>query len=84
MAELNGVLISNRLAHAELLAAMEKRDFAVAVGVRRCVFLCVRVCVCVCVCVRACVRVCVRLYVFACVQRRGVQLGVVFRFKRDG
>eukprot|EP00904_Undaria_pinnatifida_P004042 jgi/Undpi1/13639/HiC_scaffold_9.g03293.m1 len=35
VAELNGVLISNRLAHAELLAAMEKRDFAVAVGVRR-------------------------------------------------
>ncbi|CAM9618005.1 unnamed protein product [Scytosiphon promiscuus] len=33
--ELNGVLISNRLAHAELLGTMEKRDFAFAVGVRR-------------------------------------------------
>ncbi|CAM9316736.1 unnamed protein product, partial [Laminaria digitata] len=35
VSELNGVLISNRLAHAELLATMEKRDFAVAVGIRR-------------------------------------------------
>lgn len=34
--ELNGVLISNRLAHAELLGTMEKQDFAFAVGVRRC------------------------------------------------
>ncbi|CAM9256084.1 unnamed protein product [Ectocarpus sp. 12 AP-2014] len=33
--ELNGVLISNRLAHAELLGKMEKRDFAFAVGIRR-------------------------------------------------
>lgn len=34
--ELNGVLISNRLAHAELLGTMEKQDFAFAVGIRRC------------------------------------------------
>ncbi|CAB1112029.1 unnamed protein product [Ectocarpus sp. CCAP 1310/34] len=33
--ELNGVLISNRLAHAELLGTMEKRDFAFTVGIRR-------------------------------------------------
>ncbi|CBJ30237.1 conserved unknown protein [Ectocarpus siliculosus] len=33
--ELNGVLISNRLAHAELLGTMEKRDFSFAVGIRR-------------------------------------------------
>ncbi|CAM9313803.1 unnamed protein product, partial [Hapterophycus canaliculatus] len=33
--ELNGVLISNRLAHAELLGTMQKRDFAFAVGIRR-------------------------------------------------
>eukprot|EP00903_Cladosiphon_okamuranus_P015016 g13894.t1 len=33
--ELNGVLISNRLAHAELLGTMEKQDFAFAVGIRR-------------------------------------------------
>ncbi|CAN0179979.1 unnamed protein product, partial [Ectocarpus sp. 8 AP-2014] len=32
--ELNGVLISNRLAHAELLGTMEKQDFAFAVGIR--------------------------------------------------
>lgn len=34
--ELNGVLISNRLAHAELLGTMEKQDFAFAMGIRRC------------------------------------------------
>lgn len=36
--ELNGVLISNRLAHAELLGTMEKQDFAFAVGIRRCAY----------------------------------------------
>ncbi|CAM9524177.1 unnamed protein product, partial [Sphacelaria rigidula] len=34
-AELNSVLISNRLAHAELLAKMEKDDFVFSVSIRR-------------------------------------------------